>query len=151
MAHNKGDLPVLIVEGEELVGALQNRVLNATVLLPAGKKTKLRVCCVERGRWHPADCARHDLRFMESEFLASKRIRDRLNMDVRKSLVRQRDFHADQSMVWAFVYEKIQASGAFAPTEALREAMRQREQVLTSWRKPLAICPGQDRFSLLSP
>ena len=34
--RNRGDRPVLIVEGTELRGGKQNRVANATVLVPAG-------------------------------------------------------------------------------------------------------------------
>ena len=48
---NRGDKPVLVVDGEELVGAKQNRVLNITILAPAGKTTVLPVSCVEQGRW----------------------------------------------------------------------------------------------------
>ncbi len=33
---NSADVPVLIVDGEELVGAKQNRVANLTILAPAG-------------------------------------------------------------------------------------------------------------------
>src|SRR5512137_2377418 len=32
---NRGDRPVLLIDGEELVGAKQNRVLNMTILAPA--------------------------------------------------------------------------------------------------------------------
>ena len=48
---NEGELPVLIVDGEELVGAKQNRVLNTSVLLGAHGKYTVDVSCVERGRW----------------------------------------------------------------------------------------------------
>ena len=48
----KGDRPVLLVQGEELVGAKQNRVLNITILAPAGRETVIPVSCVEAGRWH---------------------------------------------------------------------------------------------------
>src|SRR5665647_2578011 len=49
-AINKGPWPVLIFDGEELVGAKQNRITNATILVGVGK-TILPVSCVERGRW----------------------------------------------------------------------------------------------------
>ena len=37
LVENKGTSRVLFLEGEELVGAKQNRVLNTTVLIGAGK------------------------------------------------------------------------------------------------------------------
>src|SRR5262245_15704487 len=51
LVENKGDLRVLFLEGEELVGAKQNRVLNTSVLVAARSKVKIPVSCVERGRW----------------------------------------------------------------------------------------------------
>src|SRR5579864_3884171 len=51
MVHNRGDLPVLLVIGEELIGAKQNRVLNTSMLVPVHADLKIPVSCVERGRW----------------------------------------------------------------------------------------------------
>ena len=48
---NKCDRPLLIPEGEILIGAKQNRVINITVLVAAGVKFVLPVSCVEAGRW----------------------------------------------------------------------------------------------------
>jgi len=42
---------VLFYEGEELVGAKQNRIVRGTVLIAAKTATKLTVHCVELGRW----------------------------------------------------------------------------------------------------
>ncbi|HKA20237.1 MAG TPA: DUF6569 family protein [Blastocatellia bacterium] len=49
--NNKGALPVLLVDGEELIGAKQNRILNLSILAPAHQKLNIPVSCVERGRW----------------------------------------------------------------------------------------------------
>jgi ARG/rhodanese/phosphatase superfamily protein len=49
--RNTGSKPVLIIDGEELVGAKQNRVLNLTVLIGAYTETTIPVSCVEAGRW----------------------------------------------------------------------------------------------------
>jgi hypothetical protein len=49
--ENDGDAPVLLVDGEELVGARQNRILNLTLLVGAKSRTVVPVSCVERGRW----------------------------------------------------------------------------------------------------
>jgi len=48
---NDGRLQVLILEGDELIGASQNRVANSSVLVPAGSEIILPVSCVEQGRW----------------------------------------------------------------------------------------------------
>ena len=46
---NAGTLPVLLLDGEHLEGAMQNRVLNATVLAAPEHETVIPVSCVERG------------------------------------------------------------------------------------------------------
>jgi hypothetical protein len=48
---NGGASPVLILEGDELVGAKQNRTVNSSVLVAAESQLVLPVSCVERGRW----------------------------------------------------------------------------------------------------
>jgi hypothetical protein len=42
---------VLLYEGEELVGAKQNRVLERSILVGAGSKLEIPAKCVEAGRW----------------------------------------------------------------------------------------------------
>ena len=46
-----GGVRVLIPEGDELVGAKQNRTVNSTALIAADSELVLSVSCVERGRW----------------------------------------------------------------------------------------------------
>jgi hypothetical protein len=49
--RNVGDRPALLIDGEHLEGAKQNRVLNVTVLVAARRDTVVPVSCVEQGRW----------------------------------------------------------------------------------------------------
>ncbi len=48
---NEGERPVLLLDGEELVGAKQNRILNLSVLVGPHSRTVIPVSCVEAGRW----------------------------------------------------------------------------------------------------
>src|SRR5947208_14061991 len=51
LAKNPLDANVLLYDGEELLGAKQNRILNVTVLAAGGAETRIPVSCVEVGRW----------------------------------------------------------------------------------------------------
>jgi hypothetical protein len=48
---NLEDLPLLLLDDEQLVGAKQNRILNMTVLVAAQTEVTIPVSCVEQGRW----------------------------------------------------------------------------------------------------
>jgi hypothetical protein len=48
---------VLLYDGEELLGAKQNRILNVTVLVAAQSESRIPVSCVEQGRWRRQSAA----------------------------------------------------------------------------------------------
>jgi hypothetical protein len=49
--ENTSTEKILLVDGDELVGAKQNRILNLTILVGVGQKILIPVSCVEQGRW----------------------------------------------------------------------------------------------------
>lgn len=51
LVTNLADVPILLVEGEMLVGGDQNRIMNVTVLCPPKSIIIVPVSCVEAGRW----------------------------------------------------------------------------------------------------
>lgn len=75
---------MLFVEGQELKGAKQNRVLNTSVLIGAKSKTVLPVSCVEQGRWRYVSKG-----FTASGSYGSSKLRSVLKKSVkdRKSVV----------------------------------------------------------------
>ena len=82
---NPLDEAVLLYDGEELVGAKQNRILDVSVLVAAGSKLTIPVSCVEQGRWRSVSrtfsAAPHvsstDLRRAKAAALASRGTRSR--------------------------------------------------------------------------
>ena len=49
--ENHSDRPVLLVDGEEVVGMKQNRIVNLTILVSGRQTREIPVSCVEQGRW----------------------------------------------------------------------------------------------------
>ena len=72
--ENRSDQSILIVDGEALVGAKQNRIVNISILVPPQSIMPIPVSCVERGRWPrrcwPAPSAAWNLLPMTGEHLA---------------------------------------------------------------------------------
>jgi len=114
---NEGILPVLILEGDELIGAKQNRVVNSSVLVAAGSELTLPVSCVERGRWSYRSRAFSS--GTGSPHLALRRLKSRA---VHDSLKRGRGHRSDQGAVWEEVDRKASLHHASSPTHALQDS-----------------------------
>ena len=110
---NECDRAVLLLDGEELVGAKQNRILNLTVLAPAHQTILIPVSCVEAGRWR-ADSAE----FASSERAHFSRGRARKAARVTESLHSRGDRFSDQAEVWADISEKAARMEAYSVTGA---------------------------------
>jgi len=110
---NDGEQSVLLLDGEELVGAKQNRILNLSVLAPARQTILIPVSCVEAGRWHEDS----------AEFTSAKRThyaagRAGKAAQVSESLRRRGSRHSDQGEVWADISGKAARMGAHSDTGA---------------------------------
>ena len=108
------------MDGEELVGAKQNRVLNLTILVRPKSKATIPVSCVERGRWayRQRDFAASD-RSMFAQAKASK-------LDqVSESMRARRGRSSDQGRVWADIDMKVASMKAAAPTAAMSDVFDQ--------------------------
>ena len=116
LLRNFADEPVLILDGEELIGAKQNRVLNLTVLVPGKAELTVPVSCVEQGRWV----------YNTPEFRSSKRalyadLRARKVAQVSESLALSGSRSAHQTEIWRDLAEKCHRMGAHAPTGAMAD------------------------------
>jgi hypothetical protein len=52
IATNTGVRPILILDGEQLIGAKQNRMTNRPIILPPNSITDIPVSFMQQGRWH---------------------------------------------------------------------------------------------------
>jgi hypothetical protein len=99
--ENLGEEPVLLLDGEELVGAKQNRALNLTILAPSKEVIVIPVSCVEAGRWHAeSDTFRPAERVMYARARAAKGAQVSLSMATSDSR------RSDQSAIWDEIASK---------------------------------------------
>jgi hypothetical protein len=136
--NNAGEVAVLLLDGEELAGAKQNRVLNTTVLVPAKQSILIPVSCTEQGRWGYATPTFHD-----SGHVMSRSIRARKNQSVSASLSAEAGFHSNQSEVWQGISELQEAAGAPSPTSAMRDVFESRRESLDDALKSFPAVEGQ--------
>jgi hypothetical protein len=134
--RNPLDRGVLLYDGEELVGAKQNRILNVSVLLGAGSTARIPVSCVERGRW-----SWRDRRFRSAGHVAGPELRRRKAASLRTDALAR---GAAQHEVWSSVDEQLALRHIASPTAANADifASRQRETRDLAERFPLE--PGQN-------
>ena len=137
-AENRGDLPVLLVDGDQLVGAKQNRIINLTILVPPGKTIVIPVSCVEAHRW----------RFTSDQFRSSDhalyaQARAEKMHHVSASLARSGRAMSDQGAVWSNIRERIASMDAAAPTEAMADVYKRHEVSVEEYARAFPRLPDQ--------
>lgn len=114
---------VLIVDGEELSGAKQNRSSNATFMIGAHSRMILPVSCTEHGRWSP----QYDV-FNDSGVVMPYSVRCSKKESVDDELKYSRSYESDQSRVWSDI-SKIESRASYSsPTGAMKDVYTNREE-----------------------
>lgn len=116
LAINRSDHPILLIDGHEVMGIKQNRIFNASILLPPQSKTMVPVSCVEQGRWHDDGNTSMDFRH-----IAPATLRTRKCSDVSASLVESNSMAGDQSAVWEQVEQRACDMEIDSPTGAMSD------------------------------
>ena len=136
--ENRADRPVLIVDGEELVGAKQNRVANLTLLLPAGKTTVIPVSCVEQGRWSYDSPG-----FQVTDRMHFASGRAERYASVQQSMRSEGTRRSDQSRVWSAIDDKATAMDAPSETGAMSEIFERHAKALEDYVREVEAAPDQ--------
>ena len=118
LIRNKSDAKALLFEGEELLGAMQNRILNVSVLVPGTSKQILPVSCVEAGRWHHRSSKRDGRRFQVADRVHYARGRALNNHAVSMNLDSGRSYAGNQSAVWEDIDKKSRRLDVESDTSA---------------------------------
>jgi hypothetical protein len=112
--HNKSPRMILILDGEELVGAKQNRIVNTTILVAGNATVVIPVSCVEQGRW-----AYKTSRFHSEERMMPSRMRAMKAQQVQQSVRAHGEYRADQSAIWHDIAERASRRDAASPSMAM--------------------------------
>jgi hypothetical protein len=136
---NKADIPVLLLDGGELAGAKQNRVLNTTILVKENSETVIPVSCTEQGRWSYSSAE-----FFDSGHIMGSHLRARKASSVKRSLEVSNCYRGDQGAVW----EEIECLGSMAnvhsSTGAMKDVFESKESDLKGYLGALPYVPHQN-------
>jgi hypothetical protein len=133
--ENRGDSAVLILDGEQLIGAKQNRMTSRTILLGANSTTTIPVTCMEQGRWSP-----RGPRFRHGEHFSPAKLRRvaRRTEGAYAAVCMEASPEAlaeGQGQVWEEISDYACHLGERSKTGALNDLQGHRALDLAGWSK----------------
>ncbi|MCE5273155.1 hypothetical protein LLH00_17900, partial [bacterium] len=136
--RNSSEQAVLILDGEELEGAKQNRALNTTVLLRKKSETLIPVSCTEQGRWS------YDTpEFKDSGNIMFRSVRASKIHAVSDSLNYCRRFDSNQGEIWNSISELHRESGTHSSTGAMKDFYSLRQESFDEYLKAFPAVENQ--------
>jgi hypothetical protein len=134
---NSSDARVLLLAGEQLVGAKQNRVLNASIMVPGLTELPIHVSCVERGRWHSVSKT-----FASSGTTSHGKLRSKIAKQASESYQLTGAPQSKQSEVWREIDQKLESLGTISHSSALAQAYEDRARELDAQAKAVRLRDG---------
>jgi len=144
LVNNNSDIPVLILDGEELLGAKQNRVVNTSILLRENSKTVIPVSCVEQGRW-----SYNSDKFVDSDRIASYNVRNIKSASVKESVETSGRFKSNQGAVWDEVHKLQNNMKVESPTSAMADVYDAKNEDLENYLEAFEHVEGQNGLLVL--
>jgi len=129
---------ILLVDGDQLIGAKQNRVVYLSILVGAGKRIVIQVSCVEQGRWRYKSDA-----FSSSNSALFARARASKMSQVSASMRTTGRHASDQGAIWAAVAEKAHTLGHVTETMAMDDLFEARTRDLADYVRAFRTEPRQ--------
>ncbi len=136
--ENLGSKPVLVLDGEELIGAKQNRTVNLSILAPAKQTIVIPVSCVEAGRWHMQTAEFHP-----AEHVMYCRARAARAAQVTASMAATGTRRSDQAAVWDEIAGKSERLYAASPTQAMSAIYDSHAVSIEAYLRAFAWTEGQ--------
>lgn len=122
LLENRAELPLLVIDGQELAGAKQNRMVNLSILAKPGVPIRIPVSCVEQGRW-----SYKSREFAPAARTAFAELRRTKMEHVSRSMASSGHRTSSQGEVWDRIAEKADRMRAFSDTGAMEEIFEQKK------------------------
>lgn len=138
LAANETSSHVFLLDGEELTGAKQNRVLNVSIMLAPETTTEIPVSCVEQGRWRSESDSFHApgrVHFSRGRADKMRQVSESLRMRGRAE--------SDQSAIWDAIAAKSARMRVDSPTSAMSAIYERRGDDLQSYLDGFGVSAGQ--------
>ena len=136
IVENKSVAPLLLVDGEEIVGGDQNRIMDATILIAPQSEMKVPVNCTEHGRW------RYVSDFKQSQNIANYTTR----------LAKHHAYRSKgnvQKAVWDSI-DDLEVSRSFSsPTQAMSESYENAKADLSEFLNAFEVVEGQTGVAVM--
>ncbi len=129
---------VLLLDGEELMGAKQNRVLNTSVMVAGQTEVIVPVSCTEQGRWQYKSA-----QFKDSGLIMASKIRGTKSQSVSSSLKTSNSYYSNQSLVWNEIHDLCKNTNTLSHTGAMKAAYVQTEDSLAGYREAFPLLSDQ--------
>jgi len=130
LVENRGDVAVLLLDGEELAGAKQNRVLNTTIFVAPKTSIKVPVSCTEHGRWSSVSKV-----MGESGNIMATSLRKSHMAGVNINLEASREFRSNQAQVWNDIAMLHRDLGVMSETGAMKAVYDAKKADLDAYLK----------------
>lgn len=127
-----------MLDGEELIGAKQNRILNVSVMVPPKETIIIPVSCVEAGRWH-----RRSRHFSSAKRVHFAQGRARNARHVTESLQNYGSPRGSQGEVWSTISGKAERMNAVSDTSASEEIYYRHRRGLDEYLAAFDSLPDQ--------
>ncbi len=130
---------VLILDGEELKGGKQNRLVNTSILVKKNSELAIPVSCTEARRW---DYTSED--FKDPDVIIPIEIRKGKNETVFQNLFSKGEFKANQRLIWDMIdlYQKVY--DVDSKTSAMRDIYEKEKVNLENKVKNFPYIEGQN-------
>jgi hypothetical protein len=137
LVNDSGEF-LLLLDGEELIGAKQNRVMNSSIMAAPRSKIKIPVSCTEQGRW-----SYQSRNFEDSGVVMPLRARYNKKRSVDDELESSGTYRSNQSQVWQDISQMRSDSDTNSPTGAMKDVYKNRSSSLEAYAGAFKSVQGQ--------